>query len=268
MSTPLVSIIMPVFNTAPYLAESVTSILKQEFTDFEFIIINDGSTDESDRLIRIFEDPRIRYYTNDGNRGLVYTLNRGLELSNGIYIARMDGDDVSMPARLALQIDYLQKHPETDLLATRVELINEHGESAGIWKDEALHISRESIRSFLPINNCIAHPSVMAKADKLKQYGYDSRQSLAEDYDLWLRMCADKLNIDKLDEALVKHRILQSSFTRKRQENVFSKLAKTKFRFVWRAIGEGKINFFIGKTFFFACIDLLKSFLKPVKKES
>ena len=268
MSTPLVSIIMPVYNTAPYLAESVSSILDQEFTDFEFIIIDDGSTDGSDNLLRNFQDPRILFFSNEGNKGLVYTLNRGLELARGIYIARMDGDDVSLPGRIAKQVEYLQKHHEVDLLASRVELINEKGASIGEWKDEARHVSQKSIRSFLPINNCIAHPSIMAKADKLKKYGYDKRQAQAEDYDLWLRMCADGLLIHKLDEVLVKHRILESSFTRKRQENVFKKLSETKWRFAWNAISEGRVNAFVLKTLFFACIDALKAILKPSKNSS
>ncbi len=100
MSSPAVSIVIPIYNAAPFLADAIQSILNQTFKDFECIIINDGSTDDSDRILRGFMDKRIRYLQNDGNRGIVYTLNRGIDEAVGTYIARMDGDDISVNDRL------------------------------------------------------------------------------------------------------------------------------------------------------------------------
>ena len=101
---------MPFYNAAPYLEEAVQSMLDQTFSDFELILINDGSTDNSEQVIQVFKDPRIKYILNKENQGLVYSLNKGLDESQGDFIARMDGDDISLPDRLQKQLHYLRKH--------------------------------------------------------------------------------------------------------------------------------------------------------------
>jgi len=266
MPGPLVSIVMPVHNTAPYLQESVESMLSQDYANIEFILINDGSTDHSADVLAGFRDSRIRLYHNDGNKGLVYTLNRGLELANGTYIARMDGDDISLPGRISRQVAYLESHPQAGVVAARVELVNEQGASIGNWEDDARHIAATDIRRFLPLNNCIAHPSVMARAALLKGYGYRPEQSQAEDYDLWLRLAADGVEIHKIGEVLVKHRMVRDSYTRRRQQNVFRKLAETKRRFALHAIAQGRVNGFICRTLLLSGIDSAKAIIKSTAK--
>ena len=187
MSLPSVSIVMPVYNAEPYVGEAIRSMLGQRHADFECIVIDDGSTDGTDAVIRGFTDPRIRYLRNDGNRGLVYTLNRGVQEARGRYIARMDGDDISLPERLERQVAYLDGHPEVDLVATVVKLVDAAGNPMGYWKEDREHVTGQSILDFLPVNNCIAHPSVMVRAEVLKAFGYLDSQRQAEDYDLWLR---------------------------------------------------------------------------------
>ena len=108
----LVSVILPAYNAQDTIAESIDSILNQSFRDFELIVINDGSTDATEKVIAQYDDSRIRYFANPGNQGLIYTLNRGLELSQGKYIARMDADDISLPARFEKQVRILEEHPE------------------------------------------------------------------------------------------------------------------------------------------------------------
>ncbi|MGB4769908.1 MAG: glycosyltransferase [Chitinophagaceae bacterium] len=266
MSTPLVSILIPVYNTAAYLTRAIQSILEQQYPSMEIILINDGSTDASETIIQFFQDPRIRYVKNEQNMGLVYTLNKGIDLSAGKYIARMDGDDVSLPGRIAQQVDYLEAHPEVSVLATRVSLINEQDQPLGYWEADQQIMEPEQIRAFLPKDNCLAHPSIMARAELLKKYKYRSEQSQAEDYDLWLRMAADGVVIHKLSEVFVQHRIVHNSFTRSRQQNVFKKLAKTKFRFVGHALSNGRWNGFVWKTLAFACMDQLNAIGKTLKK--
>jgi glycosyltransferase involved in cell wall biosynthesis len=266
MSTPLVSILIPVYNTAAYLTRAIESILDQQYSSMEIILINDGSTDASETIIQSFQDPRIRYVAHAKNMGLVYTLNQGIDLSAGKYIARMDGDDVCLPGRIAQQVGYLESHPEVSVLATRVSLINEQDEPIGYWEADQENISPDQIRAFLPKDNCLAHPSIMVKAELLKKYKYRSEQSQAEDYDLWLRMAADGVVIHKLPEVFVQHRIVHNSFTRSRQQNVFRKLAKTKFRFVGYAFGQGQWNGFVWKTFVYACLDQIKAIGKTLKK--
>ncbi len=258
---------MPVYNTAPYLREAIQSILDQRYDNFEFIIINDGSTDQCTDIIDQFTDPRIIPLTNDGNKGLVYTLNRGVDMAKGEWIARMDGDDISSPIRFEEQMQYLHDHPFVDVLATRVQLINENGGEAGIWQDDQAAIRPDQIMQHLPINNCIAHPTVMIKTELLKRFRYQESQAQAEDYDLWLRLAASGHVIHKLDEMLVKHRILSSSFTRSRQQNVFRKLAATKFRFAGNAWKSGYSKRFVIKTYGYACGDLVMSWLKPLKQK-
>ena len=266
MPAPAISIIMPFYNAAPFLAEAVKSMLEQTFSNYEFIIINDGSTDESEKIIQSFSDKRIKYILNPENKGLVYSLNIGLESAQGLLIARMDGDDISLPDRLERQFEYLRMHPDADLVATQVQLINENGQHTGFWKEDRENNSPELIREFLAINNCIAHPTILAKADIIKKLGYRASQGQAEDYDLWLRWISAGKTIHKLNEVLVKHRILPNSFTRNRQKNVFYKLATTKFRFTAHELGQLHLNLFVIRTFMFGMTDLIKGTGKFIKQ--
>jgi hypothetical protein len=147
-----------------------------------------------------------------------------------------------------------------------VQLIDEQGRDAGVWKDDVAATRPEQILNYLPVNNCIAHPSVVVRAELLKEFGYLEEQSQAEDYDLWLRLAAKGHVIHKLDETLLKHRIIQSSFTRSRQQNIFRKLADTKFRFARRAWKSGNRSSFVMRTYALACLDACKSWLKPLKQ--
>ena len=264
MSSPKISVIMPVYNASPYLREAIQSILSQTFTDFECIIINDGSTDQSENIILSFSDNRIRYAKNQSNSGLVFTLNKGIDMATGEWIARMDGDDISLPDRFEKQFHYLNQNPEMEVLATRVKLIDENGFAIGSWKDDERAITPEQIRLYLPKNNCIAHPTIMMKTSLLKKYRYNSRQSQAEDYDLWLRLSSDQVSIHKLDEALVKHRILPSSFTRKNRQNIYYKLALTKYRFGVDALKKGKLNAFVIRSVLHSFLDFIKGSIKTL----
>jgi glycosyltransferase involved in cell wall biosynthesis len=266
MSLPSVSIVMPVYNAEPYVGEAIRSMLGQRHADFECIVIDDGSTDGTDAVIRGFRDPRIRYLRNDGNRGLVYTLNRGVQEARGRYIARMDGDDISLPERLERQVAYLDGHPEVDLVATVVKLVDAAGNPMGYWKEDREHVTGQSILDFLPVNNCIAHPSVMVRAEVLKAFGYLDSQRQAEDYDLWLRLAAAGKVIHKIGEPLLLHRILPRSFTRQRQQNVFFKIAETKLRFALQEVRRGNRNSMVIRTGLASFADYGKGYLKEMKK--
>jgi glycosyltransferase involved in cell wall biosynthesis len=257
---------MPVFNCAQFLDHAIESILTQTFPDFEFIIINDGSTDDSEKIILKYADARIKYLKNTSNQGLVFSLNRGIDLASGEFIARMDGDDISTPDRFDKQLNYLRAHPEVKLLCTTILLIDESGNSQGVWKDDFDKITPGAIRSFLPINNCIAHPSIITPRFILNKYRYRPEQSQSEDYDLWLRMAAAGEPIHKLKEPKLLHRLVSGSFTRSRQSDVFKKLAITKRRFVQYEWRNGIRNSFVIKTFFFSYIDGIKSTIKRIKR--
>jgi glycosyltransferase involved in cell wall biosynthesis len=264
MSSPVISVVMPAYNCAGFLRESLDSLVGQTFSDFELIIINDGSTDNTADIIRSYKDDRIIYAENSKNEGLAFTLNRGIDLARGHYIARMDGDDICLPQRFQQQFNFFNAHPHVEILAAWIELMDEDGKFIGYWAEEKNANTPQKIRSQLAKDNCIAHPTVMAKADLLKKYKYNTAQS-AEDYDLWLRITADNIPVYKLEEVLVRHRINRNSFTRQRQKNVFLNIARTKWVFVRQELSKGKFNGFIVKTFFYMLLDRVKGIVKMMK---
>lgn len=173
---------MPVYNAGPFLDAAVDSILKQSFSDFEFIIVNDGSTDSSYDLLKKYSDSRIRLFSQD-NQGLVSTLNELLRLSGGQYIARMDPDDISHPDRLLHQINYLEANPEIGFIGSWVNIVNVDGKLTS----QALYpVYDQFIREQALLNCPFAHGSVMLRSSiPIK---YNSTYPHAEDFDLWYRL--------------------------------------------------------------------------------
>ena len=191
---------MPVYNTkSQYLREAIDSILNQTFSDFEFIIINDGSTDPTvETTITSYIDPRIKYFKQK-NIGLIGTLNRGLDLAKGEFIARMDSDDISLPTRFAEQLDFFEKNPDISILGTWFEVFQgtedvcKHSTKVGLWE--------------LSIDNQLGHPTVMWRCADLEKYGlrYDPDYKAAEDYEFWSR-AVRYVKIANLDKILLKYR--------------------------------------------------------------
>src|SRR5262245_7986035 len=131
MNAPAISVILPAYNCEKFIGKAIQSVLQQTFSDFELIIINDGSTDNTETRIEEFNDPRVVYHKNPGNKGLIFTLNKAIELSQGRYIARMDADDSCLPERLAKQKDFLDHHENIAVTATTIDFINEKEEKKG-----------------------------------------------------------------------------------------------------------------------------------------
>ena len=178
---PKVSVLMPVYNTKEeYLREAIESILNQTFTDFEFVIINDGSTNENiEKVIKSYNDKRIRYFNQD-NHGLIYTLNKGIELCKGEYIARMDSDDISLPKRLEKQVKYLDSNSSVGVIGSWINCFPQ-GKVVKL-------ISQPKYFNLLQ-GNCFAHPSLMIRKSVLKQFNFRYGNYIhAEDYELWSRM--------------------------------------------------------------------------------
>lgn len=177
---------MPVYNAENFLREAIESILSQTFKDFEFLIINDGSTDNSNKIILSYKDSRIIYVKNDKNLGQAETMNRGLKIAKAELIARMDADDISHPERLEKQYFQMKKDKSLAILASDFDVINEEG---GLLYEYRHARSSEEIYYILQFRNCVGHPTVMfRKHIILGTYrGYDMHRE-AEDYDLWLRV--------------------------------------------------------------------------------
>lgn len=207
---PKVTVLMPVYNAEKFLPEAIKSVLAQTYTDFELLIINDGSTDRSREIILSFCDPRIRLIDNEKNMRLVFSLNKGLQLAKGKYIARQDADDIASPKRLKKQIEYLEKNPQIVLLGSWAEIIDERGKLISVWKRPTGHCS---IVWRLLFNNCLVHSSVMFPRDNvLKVGGYNSSTVYGQDYDLWVRL-SKVGKIKQLPEVLLKHRVSSESIS-------------------------------------------------------
>lgn len=204
--SPRISVLMPAYNSAKYVAEAIESILNQTFTDFEFIIINDGSTDDTARVVREYaaRDPRIKFIDNQKNQGLIAVLNQGLDLCTGEYIARMDSDDISLPMRFEKQIKYMDANPDVGILGTA-------GQNFGANND--VNYSPEIVDAVELLRGVgFYHPSVMMRRAVLDKYGlrYDSNYYLVEDHELWSR-ALHVTKLRNLPEVLIKYRVHSNS---------------------------------------------------------
>ncbi len=183
-NSPTVSVVMSVYNGSRYLHESIASILNQTFKDLEFIIINDGSTDDSEAIIKTFKDERIVYIPNEKNLGLIDSLNKGLVAAKGKYIARMDADDVSLPDRLALQVKEFENNP--DAIVIGCDYFSLTGSKLKHIKNKNNSDYQKSVLLFSP---CFCHPTVMMKNSfNERNVFYNKNYVHAEDYKLWTEL--------------------------------------------------------------------------------
>ncbi|HRI22888.1 MAG TPA: glycosyltransferase, partial [Panacibacter sp.] len=181
-----ISVIMPVYNGGTFLEESINSILAQTFTEFEFIVINDGSTDDTEKIVLGYNDERICYIKIPENKGIVFCLNHGLSLAKGVYIARMDADDIAEAARLSIQYEYLEKNKQVQIAGSYTRLFNKNG----LNKIREYPVSPNAIKSRALKEVPFAHPAVMFRSALIKNgdYYYDPAFYPAEDYELWTRL--------------------------------------------------------------------------------
>ena len=198
-SLPLVTVLMSVHNNEKVVDRAVRSILDQSYTDFEFLIINDASTDNTPGILRSYQDERLRIINNEKNLGLTRSLNLGLEEAKGKYIARIDADDFSFPDRLEKQVDFLRRNPEFILLGTSFNIVDSNNQTV---KELIFDTSPEKLYYDLFFQNMIAHSSAIFKlSEVLKTGGYDEDYIYAQDYALWLKL-ADRGKIWVLPEVL------------------------------------------------------------------
>ena len=205
MASPIVSVVMSVFNGERFLREAIESILDQSFRDFEFIIIDDGSTDGSASMLDSYQrsEPRMRVFHQE-NRGLIDSLNYSCGLTRGKYIARMDADDIAVKDRLMWQVDFMEKHPEVGVVGGAIEVINATGKSLKTYR---YPIENRQIRSGLfRGTSLLCHPAaLMRKEAFVSVKGYRKVVVDAEDYDLWLKI-ADRFQLANLKAVVLKYR--------------------------------------------------------------
>jgi glycosyltransferase involved in cell wall biosynthesis len=211
-NSPKVSVVMSVFNGEAFLSEAIESILNQTFRDFEFIIIDDGSTDKTAEILAAYasRDLRIRIRSHE-NKGLAVSLNVGIGLAQGKYVARMDADDISLPTRFQQQVDFLEAHPEVGVLGGASEVINLQRQVIDIRHPP---LQDSEIKAIMFRHNIMSHPSVMMRREILLAVGgYRPALVDAEDYDLFLRM-GERSQLANLDTPLIRLRIHPNQVSR------------------------------------------------------
>jgi|ERR1019366_82900 glycosyltransferase involved in cell wall biosynthesis len=247
----LVSVLMPVYNGENFLKEAIESILKQTYKFFEFIIINDGSTDKSEEIILSFNDSRIRYIKNDENIKLVATLNKAISLAKGKYIVRMDADDVALPNRIEEQVKFMEANPEVGVCGSFVEVLG--GTEQG--RIVCFETDHDAIQFKLFFSNYIHHPSVIIRKSILLKHHLEYKNYLhAEDYKLWVDILqVSKLHI--LPIVLIKYRV---------HENNISVLEINQQATISKQIRKEQIDF-LGVKYSSQQIEVYENYLKGIK---
>ncbi len=220
MGKPVISVIMSTYNeTKDEIKKSIDSILKQSYTDFEFLIINDNPDNvELPILLNSITDKRIKVFYNKKNIGLVKSLNKGLSLAEGLYIARMDADDISYPTRLQNELNYMQ-YNHLDMTGSFIEIIDENNETIkSVMKFPVLH---NRIKWFMKWGSCISHPTWLVKKEVYtKLNGY--RDALyCEDYDFILRTIISGYKVGNLPKVELKYRIRQTGISKSNADNQY-----------------------------------------------
>jgi glycosyltransferase involved in cell wall biosynthesis len=226
IESPRVSVLLPVYNGAPFLASSIDSILSQSFEDFELLILNDGSTDDSAAIIRSYSDRRIRYFEHS-NMGLPATLNGGARLARGEFLFRQDQDDLSYPSRLTRQVSYLDEHPDIAMLGSwaRIFIDSDPAAACRYHRHPTTHAAVALCTTF---DSTFVHSSVAMRRsafEALGGYSCDPMRQPPEDFELWSRMCRH-YQVANLAEVLVDYREVASSMSRVFREDFTERMLR------------------------------------------
>lgn len=256
---PKISVVMPVYNAQKYVGLAIESILSQTFKNFEFIIINDASTDETLSICEKFakKDPRIRIITNKKNLNIGDSLNVGIKAARAEYVARMDGDDISLPKRLDQQFRYLERNTNVAVVGCGMKVIDEVGKEIGTRKYSSDSTKlKKSIFRYSPF----AHPTTMFRKKAIIDAGlYSSAWSPTEDLHLWVRV-GTKWDFSNLKNVLFKYRVYSDSQSNKNIRKVEMKVLKIR----WEAFTKyGYVPSVFD--FFYNTLQLVTIFLMPVK---
>lgn len=227
--TPKISVIMAVYNGEKYLAEAIESILNQTFKNFEFIIVDDCSKDNSLNVIKDFakKDNRIKIIFNKKNLKLPASLNKGLKIAKGKYIARMDADDISLPERFEVQYNFLEEHQEIFLIGGGAININEDNKFLYTFHPQT-NLNR--VKRKLSYLDCFYHPTIMFRNERIIKYR--EKFIYAQDYDFYLNLLSKKKKITNIKDILIKYRINTNftSFSRNAKQFLFAEKAKEFYR--------------------------------------
>ena len=212
---PRISVIMSVYNAQLYLEEAIESILNQSFSDFEFLILDDCSVDNSINILSKFtsRDARVKVFKNKENLGLTKSLNKLILLSKGEFLARMDADDISLVDRFKEQINFFDTNPDIDIVGAFSQDISEIGEVIG---ERTVPVSHKDIIALLPKLNPLSHPTVMMRTSEIRKIGgYDERFRTSQDYHLWFKAIGNGYKINNIPKILFQYRMNDNYASRK-----------------------------------------------------
>lgn len=212
MKTKKISVILPAYNAQETIGDAIQSIIDQTYTDWELFVINDGSIDNTKSVILSFNDSRIKYIENESNKKLIYTLNRGLELATGEYVARMDADDISLKTRFEKQVEFMENHQ--DVVASGGGMLA--FSNAKITKRIHCESDSERIKLLMFNTSPIYHPTAIIRQSVLKSHTirYNQEYLHVEDYMLWYNL-SKVGKLSNIDEILIKYRISGSQISTK-----------------------------------------------------
>ena len=263
-----ISIVTAVYNGEKYLAETIESVLCQTFDDFEFIVIDDASTDGTADILRRYaeRDGRIKIYGNERNMKLANSLNRGISLAFGKYIARLDADDVCMPDRLEKQYEFMEKNPDVGVSFCKFFALRD-GElmPCGLGR----RCDAESVKAMFLFFCPVLHPGVIARTDVMKKYAYNSLRTCTEDLDIWTRMICENVKISCSGEYLMQYRLHGGSITstsRERQAREVAEIESDFYKKTLFPMSEDEKDFYIKSVYFRENrnLSMLYSFYKKI----
>lgn len=266
---------MSVYNGETYLEEAIESVIKQTFENWELIIINDCSTDSTREILSEFasKDERIKVHTNEINLKLPTSLNKAISLCSGKYIARMDADDICLPDRLEKQYRFMEENSDVALSSCRFMTLKNGVYASG---GAGGRCDNEALRAMLLVTNPILHPGVIAKAEVMKKFNYDTTLTCTEDLELWTRMAMENQKMQILPECLLLYRLHDkqiTSTTLDKQRAEVLKIQQKYYAHFIEKMDEKMQEFYIGGIYFKQKTDINKfiefsKWLRGVNKES
>lgn len=263
---PDISVIMSVYNGEAYLKEAVESVMNQTFENWELIIINDCSTDSTGEILAELssKDERIKVHPNEVNLKLPASLNKAVSLCSGKYIARMDADDICLPHRLEKQFEFMEENPDVALSSCRFMTVKNGVYASG---GAGGRCDFAAVSAMLLVANPILHPGVIAKAEVLKKFNYDTTLTCTEDLELWTRLVMENQKIEILPECLLIYRLHDkqiTSTTLERQHTEVLKIQQKYYGACLKEMDEEMQKFYISGIYFRENADV-KKFLKFTK---
>ena len=269
---PDISVIMSVYNGEEYLIEAIESVRNQTFKNWELIVINDCSTDSTAKILADFslKDERVKVHTNEVNLRLPSSLNKAISLCTGKYIARMDADDICLPERLEKQYKFMEENSDVALSSCRFLTVKNGVYASG---GAGGRCDFKALRAMLLVSNPILHPGVIARAEIMKKFNYDTTLTCTEDLELWTRMARNNQKLQILPECLLIYRLHDkqiTSTTLERQHTEVSKIEQKYYSSLFEEMDEEMLKFYIGGIYFKenADVDKFLEYAKWLRKAS